>query len=244
MKKGFLVSVILGMLCVIAMSDWLIQVKFEGFEYERNPPLELALILDVIYKDIATYDDPNNYIWYTPEFPQGAYFVERWNQLKHVITSLLHREGYSFVGIYTQDHVAGMKLVPYIYIERRFAPPNPVGDPENLQQRDFDLSLNQSIIAQAHNQKQAFFTTNIRRLIEYPELHQQAREYQEKSGVRGYFAYPLLNGDIPIGVLVIATMEPGITEEQFFRIQQYSTAIVWLVVETLDLINNPEKLGR
>jgi len=38
-------------------------------------------------------------------------------------------------------------------------------------------------------------------------------------------------------------MEPGITEEQYFRIEQYCDAASWLVVQTVDLMVNPEKLG-
>lgn len=244
MKKLLFVVGVLLLIQSVGMSDWLIQVKVEGFEYERNLNLEMALIMDVIRKDIAKYNDPNNFLWFTPEHPQGAYFVERWNELKDVVMSLIAREPYTFVGIYVPGFELHQKMIPYIYAEKRFTRPNEHGDPENLQQRNFDLSLNRSIIAQAYNQKQAYFTTNIRRVVESSDLHEASLAYQQKAGVRGYFAYPLLNGPTPIGVLVIATMEPGITEEQFFRIQQYSTAIIWLVVETYDLMMNPEKAGR
>ncbi len=243
MKKITLI-VLIVMMSVTLFSDWLVEVKVEGMEYEHDNALEMMLLLETIQNEVTEYQDINDYIWKTPLSDKGMYNVERWDQLRDLIVSLLHREDYNFVGIYTKMWPNGSQLIPFIYIENRFTPPDQFGTPENFVQRNFDLVKNESLIAKAFNEGQGYFTTNAARLIESGYDKDAAREYQLKAGVRGYFAYPLKNGKTTIGLLVIATKEPGLTEEQYFRIQQYGDAAVWLVVQTVDLLVHPEKVGK
>ena len=241
--KRAIMAVLILSVAITGFSDWLVEVKVEGMEYEHNEPLELALLLDTLHNDVEEYDNADNYLWKTAENPKGKYNVERWDQLKDLITSLLYREGYNFVGIYTKNWTNGNTLIPYIFIENRFSEPDEVGNPENFVQRDFDLVKNESVFTKAFNEGKGYFTTNIRRVIESDFNKDVAEAYQKKAGVRGYFAYPLKNGEITIGLLIVATKEPGITEEQYFRIEQYADAAQWLVLETADLLAHPEKLG-
>ncbi len=243
MKKLLFIMLVM-MLSVSVFSDWLIEVKVEGMEYEHNNELEMALLLDTIKNDLEKYQDTDNYLWRRPGNENGFYNVERWDQLRDLIVSLLNREKYNFVGIYTKYQSRSNKLIPFIFIENRFTQPNEFGDPENFNQRNFDLVKNESLFAKAFNEGKAYFTTNASRVTESEYNKNAAREYQLKAGVRGYFAYPLKNGPTTIGILVIATKEPGLTEEQYFRIQQYADAAVWLVVQTVDLLSHPEKIGK
>jgi len=233
------------LICVslTAFSDWLVEVKVEGMEYRHNNQFEMALLLETIHNDVATYDSTANYLWKTPENPHGSYNIERWDQLGDLVKSLLYREDYNFVGIYTKNWSNGITLVPYIFIEKRFSEPDGTGYPENFNQKTFNLKNGNSLFVNAFNQGKGFFTTNIKSVIDDPALKTAAREYQHEASVRGYFAYPLKNGDVTIGILVVATKEPGLTEEQFFRIEQYADAATWLVIQTCDLLAHPEKLG-
>jgi len=242
MKKLILLF-LLTAFSMMVFGDWLVEVKVEGMEYEHNAQLEMALLLETIHNDVAQYDNTDKYIWKTTENSNGSYNIERWDQLQDLVTSLLQREGYSFVGIYTKNWTKGNTLIPFIYIEDRFTDPDAEGNPENIGQRNFDLVKNESLLAKAFNDGQGYFTTNASRLIETGFGKNEARDYQLEAGVRGYFAYPLKNGETTIGLLVIATKEPGITEDQYFRITQYGEAAVWLVVQTVDLLAHPEKLG-
>lgn len=243
MKKVFFIVLVM-ILSVTIFSDWLVEVKVEGMEYEHNDQLELALLLDTIHNDVAQYQDIDNYLWRTPGNENGYYNAERWDQLRDLVVSLLYREKYNFVGIYTKYQSRSNQLIPFIFIENRFSQPNQFGDPENFTQRNFDLTKNESLLAKAFNEGKAYFTTNASRITESAYNKNAARDYQLKAGVRGYFAYPLKNGETTIGLLVIATKEPGLTEEQYFRIQQYADAAVWLVVQTVDLLAHPEKIGK
>lgn len=242
--KKITIFVLIALLSVTLLADWLVEVKVEGMEYEHDNALEMMLLLETIQNEVTEYQDINDYIWKTPLSDKGMYNVERWDQLRDLVVSLLHREDYNFVGIYTKRWPNGRDLIPFIYIENRFSPPDEYGTPENFVQRNFDLVKNESLLAKAFNEGQGYFTTNAIRLTESAYDQEAARDYQLKAGVRGYFAYPLKNGETTIGLLVIATKNPGLTEEQYFRIQQYGDAAVWLVVQTVDLLVNPEKVGN
>ncbi len=244
LKKFFILTVLLSVFCLMSFADWLVEVKIEGMEYEHNNQFEMALLLDTIHNDVATYDSTENYLWKTPENPQGSYNVERWDQLGDLVKSLLYRENYNFVGIYTKNWSNGITLVPYIFIEKRFSEPDGSGYPENFNQKTFNLNVGKSLFVNTFNEGKGYFTTNIRSVIDDEYLKDAARDYQREAGVRGYFAYPLKNGEITIGILVVATNQPGLTEEQFFRIEQYADAATWLVIQTCDLLAHPEKLGR
>jgi len=242
--KKLAILFLFAVISVMVFSDWLVEVKVEGMEYEHNNALEMMLLLETIHNELTEYQDIDDYIWKTPLSDKGIFNVERWDQLRDLIVSLHHREDYNFVGIYTKPYDNSRQLIPFIYIENRFTPPDEYGTPENFVQRNFDLSKNESLLAKAFNEGMGYFTTNAIRITEAAYDQDAAREYQLKAGVRGYFAYPLKNGKTTIGLLVIATKEPGLTEEQYFRIQQYADAAVWLVVQTVDLLSHPEKVGN
>src|SRR6056297_297691 len=242
--KKITIFIIITLLSLTLMADLLVEVKVEGMEYEHDNALEMMLLLETIQNEVSQYQDIDDYIWETPQSEKGMYNIERWDQLKDLIVSLLHREDYNFVGIYTKRRANSKELIPFIYIENRFSAPDNLGTPENFVQRNFDLVKNESLLAKAFNEGKGYFTTNAIRITESAYNQEAARDYQLKAGVRGYFAYPLKNGKTTIGLLVIATKEPGLTEEQYFRIQQYADAAVWLVVQTVDLLVHPEKIGK
>jgi len=241
--KRLMVTVLITLFAAVAFSDWLVEVKVEGMEYIHDQPLELALLLETIENDLATYDATENYLWITPDTPQGSYQAELFDHLQDLVCSLVHREPYHFVGIYTRNHANGNTILPVVYGEKRMTPPDPNGVPESLLQKTFSLSADRSILAKAYNEGQGYFTTDIKRVMDATVVSGDVRDFQKQIGVRGYFAYPLKNGDYTIGLLVIATTEPGITEDQFFRIKQYGDAATWLVVQTVDLLAHPEKLA-
>jgi len=235
MKKSIVIVLLLSV-AMLSFADWLVEVKVEGMEYTHDNKLEGALLLETITNDIATYDSTENYLWKTAENPAGSYKIERWDQLGDLVNSLLNREDYNFVGIYTKNWRKGMTLVPYIFVEQRFTDPGQSALPENIPQYSFGIEAPKTIISKSFRDGQGYFTTNINSIIDDQNLKTYAREYQREAGVRGYFVYPLKNGEITIGLLVIATKNPGITEEQFFRIKQYSDAATWLVLQ-LSLIH-------
>jgi len=39
----------------------------------------------------------------------------------------------------------------------------------------------------------------------------------------------------------VATSEPGLTEQQFFDIEQYADAATWLIYQSADMLMHPEK---
>jgi len=243
MKKLLIVLSVIVLGCTVVSADWLVEVKVEGELYEHNNALEMILLLETIEGELKKYENIDSYVWKNDTNLKDAYNIERWDQLQDLVVSLLYREDYNFVGIYTKDHPMGSILIPFIYTEKRFTPPDMLGTPENFPQRNFDLKTNESLLTKSFNEGKGYFTTNVRKIAEKAVDKDKAKEYQEKAGIRGYFSYPIKNGEITIGLLVIATMEPGITEEQYFRIEQYCDAASWLVVQTVDLMVNPEKLG-
>ena len=148
------------MMSVTLFSDWLVEVKVEGMEYEHDNALEMMLLLETIQNEVTEYQDIDDYIWKTPLSDKGMYNVERWDQLRDLIVSLLHREDYNFVGIYTKMWPNGRQLIPFIYIENRFTAPDQFGTPENFVQRNFDLVKDESLFAKAFNEGQGYSTTN------------------------------------------------------------------------------------
>jgi hypothetical protein len=240
MKKPILVC-LLSVIAAGLFANWLVEVKVEGEVYQRNPSLEIALFLETIKKDIPAYDPDTNYLWTSPDNPEGYYRAEVWQNLQQLVYSLLTNYHFNFVGIYTRYGVNGTSIIPVVFSERRFSENDHTGIPENLMQYGFSLTGNQSIIAMAFNNGMGYFSGDIRKVVEPAIDRTYVREYQKKANVNGYLAYPLKNGDTPIGVLVIATPEPGITEEQYFDIKQYADAATWLIYQSADMLTHPEK---
>ncbi|HNW47741.1 MAG TPA: GAF domain-containing protein [Thermotogota bacterium] len=231
-------------LCILVtglFANWLVEVKVEGEVYKRNPSLEIALLLETIKKDIPTYDPDTNYLWTSPEHPEGYYRAELWQNLQHLVYSLLNNYHFNYVGIYSRYGVNGVSIIPIVFAERRFSPNDYTGIPENLMQYGFSLVANESIVAMAFNNGTGYFTGDIRKVVEKIVDPIYARNYQKAANVNGYLAYPLKNGNTSIGVLVVATSEPGLTEQQFFDIEQYADAATWLIYQSADMLMHPEK---
>src|SRR6056297_3830825 len=163
--KKITIFILIALLSVTLLADWLVEVKVEGMEYEHDNALEMMLLLETIQNEVTEYQDINDYIWKTPLSDKGMYNVERWDQLKDLVVSLLHREDYNFVGIYTKRRTNSKELIPFIYIENRFSAPDNLGTPENFVQRNFDLAKNESLLSKSFNEGQGYFTTNAARLV-------------------------------------------------------------------------------
>jgi len=130
--KKITIFVLIALLSVTLLADWLVEVKVEGMEYEHNNALEMMLLLETIQNEVTQYQDIDDYIWKTPLSEKGMFNIERWDQLKDLIVSLLHREDYNFVGLYTKRQANSKELIPFIYIENRFTQPDSLGTPENF----------------------------------------------------------------------------------------------------------------
>lgn len=243
MRRTFL-GIIMLFTVLSLFGNWLVEVKVEGEVYTPNPSLELAILLETLSKDIPTYDPNTNYLWQSPLNPDGVYRAEIWRNLEHLVYSLMTNYDFNFVGIYTRYGVSGNMLIPVVFAEKRFAPADNSGIPENLMQYGFSLATGESLIAMSFNTGQGYFSGDIRKVVEKVVDRSTASAYQIRANVNGYLTYPLKNGDTSIGVLVVATNEPGLTEQQFFDIKQYAEAATWLIYQSFDMLTHPEKFSN